>query len=325
MRRRTFVAITACVVVLPFASLAQQKPIPVVGFLHNGSPDSSELFITTFRQGLAESGYIEGKNVAIEYCWAEGHPERLPALAADLVRRQVAVIAASNLNAAVAAKQVTSTIPIVFVVGDDPIKHGLAAAFNHPGGNATGVDVLVADLVAKRLGLLRELVPSAARVVLLVNPDNLNAETQAAETAKAARIVGLQLESVKAATAQEIAAAFASLGSRGAQALLVGADPSFMLLRDHIAALAARFQVPTIYEMRPFVEAGGLASYGPDLAEADRQLGVYTGKVLAGASPSDLPIVQPTKFELVINMKAAKQLGLTIPPLILARADEVLE
>jgi putative ABC transport system substrate-binding protein len=326
MRRRELTALLLAATVSPtLAARAQPSAIPVVGFLAGGSPDSNELLVTAFRQGLAESGYIDGKNVAIEFRWAEGDHKRLPALAADLIRQQVAVIATGNLNAAIAAKGATSTIAIVFVVGDDPIKHGLAAALNHPGGNATGVYVLLADLVAKRLELLRELVPSAASVVLLVNPDNPNVKTQAAETVEAARIVGLQVEIVKATTEEEIATAFALLGSRGAQALLVGADPVFSSLRNHIAALAAGYQVPAIYEFRSFVEAGGLASYGPDLVEADRQLGAYTGKVLAGANPGDLPIMQPTKFELVINMKTAKQLGLMIPPVIFAHADAVIE
>jgi putative ABC transport system substrate-binding protein len=325
MRRRELLVLVGSAMAVALPAGAQQKAMPVVGYLAFGTPDSAAPLVAAFRQGLSETGYVEGQNVAIEFRGAEGDYDRLPALAVDLVARKVDVIVATA-QSALAARNATSTIPIVFagLGGGDPIKHGLAAAFNHPGGNATGVDILVTDLVAKRLGLLRELVPSTSLVALFVYPDNPNVETQAAETVGAAHIVGLQVEIVKAATEQEIAGAFASLGSR-AQAVVVGPDPSFFNRRNQIVALAAQYKVPAIYELRQFVEAGGLVSYGPDIADADRQLGVYTGKVLAGASPSDLPVEQPTTFELVVNVKTAKALGLTVPPSILARADEVIE
>jgi ABC-type uncharacterized transport system substrate-binding protein len=326
MRRRELAALILGATVSPLPAVSgDEAAMPVVGVLSGGSVGASELQVDALRAGLAEGGYSEGKNVKIEYRWAEGHYERLQELASDLVRRRVAVIAAANLNAAVAAKNATSTTPIVFLIGDDPVRHGLAASFSHPGSNATGVSILVADLVAKRLDLLHELVPRAALIAALINPDNPNIATVAGDIQQASRGLGRRIEIVRAHTEHDIEEAFAYLTKIGAGALVVSADPFFASRRVQLVRLAARYAIPTIYEFRLFVEAGGLASYGPDIIDADRQLGAYLGKVLAGASPSDLPIMQPTKFELVINMKTAKQLALTIPPLILARADEVIE
>jgi putative ABC transport system substrate-binding protein len=299
--------------------------MPVVGFLHSGSLSGRENQISAFREGLADSGYIEGKNVLIEYRWAEGHYDLLPELVSGLLRRQVAVIAASPLPSAVAAKQATATVPIVFMAGDDPIKHGLAASLSHPGGNATGVSLLTAGLNGKRLGILRDLVPNASLVAFIVNPNNPNVETQSSEVKEAANTVGLRIEVLQAGTEHEIDLAFAALVERGAGSVIVGPDPLFFNRRQQVVALAARYAVPAIYEVREYVEAGGLANYGASLPEALRQVGSYTGKVLNGAKPADLPVVQPTRFELVINLSTAKVLGLTVPPLLLAQADEEIE
>ena len=299
--------------------------MPVVGVLTNGSAATRGHFVAAFRRGLAETGYIEGKNVVLDFRWAGDDYDRLSELAADLVRRPVTVIAAAGLNAAILSKRATGTIPIVFGVGDDPVKHGLAASFNHPGGNATGVHILVAGLVAKRLSLLRELVPHAAVITLLVNPNNANTPAETAETEEASHTLNQQLEIVRASSESEIETAFASVTKSGAEALVVGADQFYLTRSAYLVGLAARYAIPTIYEFRVFVDSGGLMSYGPDINDADRQHGVYTGKVLAGVHPSDLPIIQPTKFELVVNLKTANALRLTIPLSILGRADEVIE
>jgi putative ABC transport system substrate-binding protein len=304
---------------------AEQPVLPVVGFLHSGSLSGRETQIATFREGLAESGYIEGKNVVIEYRWAEGHYDLLPELAADLVRRQVAVIAASPLPSALAVKQTTATIPIVFMAGDDPVRLKLAKSLSHPGGNATGVSILTAGLNGKRFGLLRDLVPKATRIALLVNPNNPNVGTISGEVNEAADTVGLQTQILQAGTDGEIDAAFAALVEGRAGGLIVGGDPFFFNRRAQLIAAAARYALPAIYEAREFVEAGGLASYGASLTQALRLVGLYTGKILKGDKPADLPVVQPTGFELVINLKTAKALGLTVPPSILAQADDVIE
>jgi putative ABC transport system substrate-binding protein len=326
MRRRELIALLGgAAIARPLAAVGQQAGLPVVGILTNGSVATRKPFITAFLQDLAETGYIDGKNVTLDFRWAGDDYGRLSELAADLVRQRVTLIAAAGLNAALVSKRATDTIPIVFGVGDDPVRHGLAARFNHPGANATGVHILVAGLVAKRLSLLQEFVPHAAVIALLVNPNNANTATETAETEDAAHTLGQQIEIVRASTEHEIEAAFVSVTKSGAKALVVGADQFYLTRSALLVDLAARYAIPTIYEFRAFVDAGGLASYGPNIADADRQQGIYTGKVLAGASPSDLPIIQPTKFELVVNLKTAQQLGLTIPPSILARADEVIE
>ena len=324
-RREMIVMLGAAGLARPFRARAAQTTMPVVGFLHSGSLSGRENQISAFREGLADSGYIEGKNVLIEYRWAEGHYDLLPELVSGLLRRQVAVIAASPLPSAVAAKQATATVPIVFMAGDDPIKHGLAASLSHPGGNATGVSLLTAGLNGKRLGILRDLVPNASLVAFIVNPNNPNVETQSSEVKEAANTVGLRIEVLQAGTEHEIDLAFAALVERGAGSVIVGPDPLFFNRRQQVVALAARYAVPAIYEVREYVEAGGLANYGASLPEALRQVGSYTGKVLNGAKPADLPVVQPTRFELVINLSTAKVLGLTVPPLLLAQADEEIE
>jgi len=274
-----------------------------------------------FREGLAERGYTEGRNVTIEYRWAEGHYDRLPALANDLVSREVAVIAAATLPPAVAAKQATRTI----WVGDDPIKHGLAASLSHPGGNATGITMFSAGLIAKRLGSLRELVPRASQIAILVNPNNPNLSTQSREVGEAARSLGEQFEVPRVGTEREIDAAFASLADRGVGGLVIGADPVFVTHGAQIVALAARYRVPAIYERREVVDLGGLVSDGTDQIGSFRQVGRYTGRILEGIRPADQPVMQPTTFELVINLKAANALGATVPPILLAQADEVIE
>ena len=326
MRRRELIfSIGAAGLMQSLGARAEQTTTPVIGFLHSGSLSGRETQIATFREGLAASGYTEGKNLVIEYRWAEGHYDRLPKLAADLVRREVAVIAASPLPSALAAKQATATLPIVFMAGDDPVRLGLAKSLNHPGGNATGISILTAGLNGKRFGLLRDLVPKASLIALLVNPNNPNVGTISSEVTEAANIVGRQLQILRAGTESEIDTAFAALAQSRADGLVVGGDPFFFNRRPRLIAAAARYAVPAIYEAREFVDDGGLASYGTSLTEALRQVGLYTGKILNGEKPADLPVIQPTRFELVINLKTANALGLTVPPPILARADEVIE
>lgn len=326
MRRRDVIAgLGVATIGLLRRGRAQQREVPIVGFFHPASLAAREKQVAGFREGLAETGYIEGKNVAIEYRWAEGHYDRLPDLAADLVMRGVTVIAAPTLPSALAAKKATETIPIVFLLGDDPVKHGFAASLSHPGGNSTGISMLAAGLNAKRLGLLRDLVPNAAHFALLVNPKNPNAANQSEETRDAARAIGQPIEVQRAGTGQEIEAVFAWLAENRIDGLIIGADPFFNSSREQLVALAARYAIPTIYEWREFPELGGLVSYGTDITEANRQVGVYTGKVIAGAKPADLPIAQPTKFELVINVKTANALGLRVPPILLSQADEIIE
>ena len=327
MRRRDLIlGLGAGAVAPPRFVFAQQSTMPVVGFLNSQSPEQFAFLVTAFRQGLEKAGYAEGRNVAIEYRWAEGDYERLPAMAADLVRREVAVIAAGGGGApALAAKAATSTIPIVFNVGGDPVKLGLVASLARPGGNLTGFNVVTGALDGKRLGLLRELVPDAGLIVVVLNPKNPNADLQLQDVQETTQRVGQQIEIADASTDGEISAALTRSATSGATAVLVGADPFFFSRRNKIVGLIAGLGLPAIYEMREFVDAGGLISYGTSLTEGYRQVGAYTGAILKGAKPADLPVAQPTKFELVINLKTAKALGLTVPPILLAQADEVIE
>jgi putative tryptophan/tyrosine transport system substrate-binding protein len=302
---------------------AQQKALPVIGYLALGSSVSGAAQLAAFRQGLGENGYFEGQDVVIDYRWAEGHYDRLPALVADLVSRKVDVIAAGNFPAALAAKSATSTIPIVFSIGGDPVGDGLVASLARPGGNLTGVAFLNVELAQKRVELISELVPQARVIGYLLNPNNSAIEPNIASALTAAGVKGLRLEMLKAGTESEIDAVFATLVQH-VDALLV-ADPLFDSRRDQIVALAARYQIPAIYTWREYVAAGGLISYGTSLSAVFYQAGIYTGRILKGAKPADLPVEQPTKFELVVNLNTAKALGLTVPPSILARADEVIE
>jgi len=300
---------------------AQQKAMPVIGFLGSASPSH---ILAAFHQGLGETGYVDGQNLAFEYRWAEGRYDRLPALAADLVLRKVDLIAADGIPAALAAKTATSTIPIVFSVGD-PVDLGLVASLARPGGNLTGVSTMAPELSPKRLELLSELVPQVGVIALLVNPNNSNTERTTRDMQEAARARGVQLHILIAGTESEIDAAFATLAQLHAGGLVVGGDPFFANRREQLVTLAATHGVPAIYQSREFVEAGGLISYGLNFIAAFRLVGVYAGKILKGAKPADLPVQQPTTFELIVNLKTAKDLGLTIPRSILARADEVIE
>jgi putative tryptophan/tyrosine transport system substrate-binding protein len=323
MRRRELILLLGGAVTAPRGLRAQQKAMPLIGFLNSTSPGPNAPNVAAFHQGLSESGYVDGQNVAIEYRWAEGQYDRLPALAACLVARQVDVIATSGAGGP-AARSSTSTIPIVSIVGD-PVATGLYASLARPGGNLTGISLLTSELTPKRLELLCELVPKANVMALLLNPHNPNVERDIRTVQEAAKTTGVQLHILKAGAEGEFETAFDSLVQLHAGALVVGADPFFNSRREELVALAARHGVPAIYEWREFVEAGGLMAYGPSLTGLYRQLGVYAGKVLKGAKPADLPVQQPTKFELVVNLKTANALGLTIPPAILARADEVIE
>ena len=328
MKRREFITLLGgAAVAWPLAARAEQATMPVIGFLNPQSPEGYVEQMRAFRQGLKDVGYVEGENVAIEYRWADNQPDRLPALAADLVRRHVAVIAApGGRMSALAAKAATTTIPIVFNVGDDPVRSGLVASLAGPGGNMTGVNFLSIELAAKRLELLRELVPGAARVAVLVNPVNVpNTELTLREMEPAARSVGLQYQVLNADTPREIDAAFESLGRDRPDALFASITPLFVVRRVQLVQLAAFHRIPTAYGLRDFVDAGGLMSYGASLSDAYRQVGVYTGRILKGAKPADIPVVQSTKLELVINHQTARMLGLTVPPSLLATADEVIE
>ena len=326
MKRRKFITLLGgSVAASPLAARAQQTALPVIGFLNPTSPDGMTERLRAFRQGLKETGYVEGENVLVEYGWAEGQYDRLPAMAAELVRRRVAVIVAIPIPAAIAAKSATAKIPIVFYVGGDPVELGLVASLNRPGGNATGVNYFVAELGPKQLELLHELLPTAVRVGLMVNPTNVNVEGSTKDVTAAAATMGLQIDIVQASDSREIEAAFATLVRNRADALVIGADPFFTSRRLQLATLATRHAIPAITGNREFVEAGGLMSYGTSLTEAYRQLGAYTGRILKGAKPNDLPVMQSIKFELVINLPTARALGIEIPPTLLARADEVME
>jgi putative tryptophan/tyrosine transport system substrate-binding protein len=326
MRRRAFIAALGSAAAWPMVAGAQQRIVPTVGYLSGGSPTPFAPFLAAFREGLRESGYTEGQNVAIEYRWAEGNYDRLPALATDLVGRNVDVIAASGGDlAARAAKGATSKIPIVFTSGDDPVITGLVGSLAQPGANLTGVGFFIVELHAKRFELISELVPNAKSVVLLVNPSSPQTERVVRAIRTAVDAKGLQLHILKASTASEIDDAFAAFGNIKPDVLIEQSDPFFNNRRQQFALLAARYAVPAIYEFRQFVEAGGLISYGPSLPSVYHQVGAYAGRILKGEKPSDLPVMQPTKFEMVVNLTAAKAIGLSIPEAFLIRADEVIE
>ena len=326
MQRREFITLLGgTAIAWPLAARAQHASIPVVGFLHYASPDTFAHIAEAVRQGLKEAGYVEGKNVTIEYRWADGHYDRLPALAAELVHRQVTVIAAGGNVAAQAAKAATAVIPIVFTSGADPVWSGLVESLSRPGANLTGVSLVAAELAVKRLEVIRELLPHARAVAMIVNPNYPGAEAEMAEVEAAGRVIGLHSQKVIAGDVPALETAFVTISQMRVDAVTVGTDGFFIARREQIAALAARYAVPGIYPFPDFPAAGGLASYGASLADAYRQAGVYTGRVLKGAKPADLPITQPVKFELVINLRAAKALGLTVPPQLLGRADEVIE
>ena len=327
LTRREFIALLGgAAVVWPHAARAQQPAMPVIGFLHPTSPDTLADRLRAFRQGLKETGHVEGENVAIEYRWAENQFDRLPALAAELVRRKVAVIAATGATpSALAAKAATTTIPIVFVVASDPVESGLVASLARPGGNLTGINFLSGELSAKRLELLRELLPAATRIATLINPAGSKPEATLRDVEAAARAMGLQIQVVRASNSREINAAFVTLVRERPDALFVDGDSVFTSRRVQLAALAARHAIPAIYGSREHAEAGGLMSYGTNIADAYRQVGVYAGRILKGIKPADLPVAQASKFELVINAEIARMLGLTVPPQLLARADGVIE
>jgi ABC-type uncharacterized transport system substrate-binding protein len=327
MRRREFITLLGgAAASWPFASRAQQPALPVVGFVRDGSAASSARFVDTFRKGLGEAGYIEGQNVTVEYHWLEGQYDRLPALLADLVRRQVAVIATAGTLPALAAKAATSTIPIVFGVGDDPVRLGLVGSLARPGGNATGVNFFANEVTGKRLRLLHDLVPKAVRIAVLLNPENAAvSETTIRNVQEAAPTLGLQLRILNASTIGEIDTAFASLAHEPPDALFVAGDAFFVSQRGQLAALTARDKIPAAYSVREHVTAGGLMSYGGDLADTIRQVGVYTGNILKGAKVAELPVLQSTKFDFIINLKTARALGIEVPSALLLIADEVIE
>ena len=325
--RRDFITLLGgAATALPLAARAQQPALPIVGFVSGRSTDTSVREVAAFRKGFNETGYVEGQSVMVEYHWLDGQYDRLPALMDDLVRRRVAVIATFANAPALAAKAATTTIPIVFGVGQDPVRMGLVASLARPGGNATGINFFNQEAVAKRLGLLHDLVPKAARIAVLVNPTNPSA-TEAAlpEIREAARALGLQIAVLNASTGLEIEAAFATLVRDRADALFVGADAFFNSRRVQLANMAARHAIPTAFAVREYVDAGGLMSYGTSLADVYRHVGAYSGRILKGARPADLPVLQSTKFELVINLQTARMLGLTVPDKLLVAADEVIE
>jgi ABC-type uncharacterized transport system substrate-binding protein len=325
VKRRQFITlIGGAAVAWPLAARAQQPAMPVIGYL--SGREANGTLEAAFHRGLKEAGFVEGQNVRIEYRWAQGQYDRLPALVAELLRRPVDVLVTTGGTvSALAAKAATTTIPIVFVTGSDPIKFGLVASLNHPGGNATGVSFLVNVLTAKQFELLHEMVPSAKLIGFLANPNNPNTESDITSVRVAAESLGLLVHVLNASKEHDIDAAFAALAERGADALLVSTDPYFQIRADQVAALAARHAMPTMYSFRENVTAGGLMSYAPSITDATRQAGLYTGRILRGETPSDLPVVQPTKFEFVINLRTAKGLSLTVPDKLLVAADEVIE
>ena len=326
MRRRDFIAGLGGIAAWPLKARAQQPALPVIGFLGAASPDGYAPFVGGFLRGLKEAGFIDSENVAIVYRWAEGRYDRLPALAAELVAKRVSVmVATGGLSSSLAAKEATKTIPIVFTLGSDPLKAGLVASLNRPGGNVTGISLFAYLLDAKRVELMHELVPSATMIALLANPNNPQTDAQLADVEAACRTFGQQVVILKARSDSEIEEAFAALAQRRVSALLVSADPFFLGRRHQIVASVARHSIPAMYEWRQFAEADGLMSYGVDLVDAYRQAGVYVAKILNGAKPADLPILQPTKFEFVINLKTAKKMGLDLPAKLLALADDVIE
>jgi putative ABC transport system substrate-binding protein len=307
------------------AVCAQQKTMPVIGYLGSASAEAFAPLVAAFRDGLKEAGYVEGRNVAIEFAWAAGEYDKLPALAEDFVRRQVAVIVASGgAVAGLAAKAATSTIPIVLTIGDDPVKYGLVSSFSHPGGNVTGITLFMDTLTPKRLEILSEVAP-AAPLAIVINPRNPNAESEAKNAQAAAQQLKRDLSVLKASSESEIDAAFASIAQQPGSAMMIATDPYFFARREQLAALAARYGLPAVYFHRGFAVSGGLISYGATITEENRIAGQYTGRILAGEKPGDLPILQPSKIELIVNLKTAKELGLTVPPSILSRADEVIE
>ena len=325
LRRRKFITFLGGAGVWPLAARAQQPTLPVVGFLNSGSPRTFAHLVAAFHRGLGDVGYVEYRNVRIEYRWAEGHAEQLPVLASELVGAQVAVICAFSPPAALAAKAATATTPVVFASGEDPVKLGLVASYNRPGGNITGIAVLIDVLSAKRLGLLRELVPTATLITVLLDPSWSTFETQLSDVQEAARAVGQQIHVLRASTDRQIDTAFAQAKELRAGAMLVGPSTFFTVRREQIVALAARDALPTIYGQREFMAVGGLMSYATDLADAYRQAGIYTGKILGGAQPAELPVQQLAKFELLINLKVAKSLGVKVSDNLLSLADEVIE
>jgi putative ABC transport system substrate-binding protein len=325
LRRRDFVTLLGGAMAWPVVARAQQPTMPVVGFLSSSAPVDRAPYLTAFRQGLREPGYVEGQNVAIEYRWAQDQADRLPGLAADLVRGQVAVIAAHDTPSSIVAKVATTTIPIVFAIGGDPVKLGLVASLNRPGGNVTGITFVIAELGAKQLGLLHQLQPAAVRVGVLVDPNTASTQSFVQDVQAAALSIGKQIEVLEAPTGRDIDMAFASLAQKPIDALLVGPSPLLNNRRIQLATLAAYHRVPAIYPLRAFAEAGGLMSYGTSITDAYRQAGVYTGRILKGEKPADLPVMQSIKFEFVVNLNTARAFGLTLPPGLLAIADEVIE
>jgi ABC-type uncharacterized transport system substrate-binding protein len=326
MRRREFITLMGGAAAWPFAARAQQSAMPLIGFLNTGSPDTSAYLVQAFRRGLTETDLVEGRSVAIEYRWAHGQYARLAELASELVSRRVAVIAALGTAApGLAAKAATATIPIVFTSGDDPVTAGLVPTLNRPGGNVTGVHLFLTELSAKKLGLLHDLLPQATTIAACLNPSNANTESQSRDLQAAGRALNLQIEIVNAGNEREIDAAFATFVQKRAGALIVGSDPFYHARRAQLIGLAQRHAMPAVYPFRTFVADGGLMSYGTSISDAYRQAGVYVGRILKGEKPAELPVVQSTKFELIVNLKTAKALGLDIPPNFLSLADEVIE